>query len=339
LSHDSAIDSGAIRSIASINVRTVWLIERLRARILCEYHLVMRPVRRACHAKINLALGVGPPDESRQGMHPIASWMHAVGLADEVAIEPRQAGAGSTFDIEWAPDAPRPTPIDWPIERDLAARAHALLERHVGRPLDVRVTITKRIPVGAGLGGGSADAAGALLALVEAFDLNLDVGSLRALSAELGSDIAFFIDDASPTRPALVTGFADRIERISPRTDPVILIIPHVSCPTGEVYRAYDALGPSPLDEQRVRAIVAYARTDALFNDLAAAAEQVQPHIREVRAVASRALDAPVHVTGSGSAMFAFGAERQARLLAGAFAAIDPTPVIVRTALVATPTR
>jgi 4-diphosphocytidyl-2C-methyl-D-erythritol kinase len=174
-----------------------------------------------------------------------------------------------------------------------------------------------------------------LLALNDAFDLGLDLGTLRSLSARLGSDIAFFIDETLPARPALVTGFADVIERTNPRTDPLILVIPHISCPTGEVYRAYDAMGPSPLDERRVRTIVEYARTDVLFNDLAAAAEQVRPQIRQIRAVACRVLGAAVHVTGSGSAMFAFGAARQAKLLSDAFAEMDPAPVILRSSLVA----
>ena len=142
----------------------------------------MPGVTRLARAKINLALGVGPPDHT--GMHPIATWMHALGpgLADTVTAEP---AAETTLRVAWAPDAPRPTPIDWPPQRDLAARAHRLLEDLAGRPLPARLEVAKRIPVGAGLGGGSSDAGAMLLALDEAFGLGLGPARLRDLAIRL----------------------------------------------------------------------------------------------------------------------------------------------------------
>jgi len=267
----------------------------------------MRAVRRPAHAKINLALGVGPPDPDRDSLHPIATWMHAVDLADTVDVEPARE---TTVRIDWALDAPRKDPIDWPVENDLGARAHALLERHVSRALPVRLAVTKRIPAGAGLGGGSSDAAATLLALNDALDLGLDLALLRALGAELGSAVPFFIDDHAPAPPALVTGFGESIERVDTRDDPLLLVLPPCACPTGRVYKAYDDLGPRPLDQDRVRALVAADPLDArdLFNDLAQPAETVRPEIRRIRDAAARAADAPMHVTGSGSAIFALGA-------------------------------
>ena len=276
---------------------------------------------RRAHAKINLALSVGPPAPS--GMHPIASWMHAIDLADTIEI--REA---DRFDIEirWADDAPKPSPIDWPAERDLAARAHRAVQDHVGRELPVRLIVTKRIPVGAGLGGGSSDAGATMLALNDALNLGLDIETMRRLGAPLGSDITFFVDEADPPRPALVTGFADHIERVASRQDELTLIIPACACPTGEVYRAFDDLGGCELDEPRVRALAEAFDASALFNDLAPAAERVRPEIAQVRARAAQLLDAPVHVTGSGSAMFAIGP---------ADAAIDSLDaVVVRTRLI-----
>lgn len=270
------------------------------ARILCVYHLAMR-ARRA-HAKINLALSVGPPATS--GMHPIASWMHAIDLADTIEIHPADQ---FEISVTWADDAPKPSPIDWPAERDLAARAHEALQVHVGRSLPARLIVTKRIPVGAGLGGGSSDAGATMQALNDAFDLDLPTETLRALAAPLGSDITFFIDDADPPRPALVSGFADSVERLPARADELCLIIPACACPTGEVYRAYDALGPRQLDEARVRTLSESFDPNSLFNDLAAAAEHIRPEIKQVRRRAQELLDLPVHVTGSGSALFAIG--------------------------------
>ena len=109
----------------------------------------------ACPAKLNLTLAVGPPRSD--GMHPIASWMVVVRFADTLTL--KEIEGDSTFDIHFADDAPRHQEVDWPLEEDLAFRAHALLQREADRDLPVAVTIKKRIPAGAGLGGGSSDAA------------------------------------------------------------------------------------------------------------------------------------------------------------------------------------
>ena len=108
------------------------------------------------HAKINLALAVGPPQgppQGPRGYHPIASIFVCVSLAGEVHIEPAAHSKG-TFRTSWANDAPLPTPIDWPIEQDLGYRAWRALEAHIGRALPVHIDVRKRVPVGGGLGGG-----------------------------------------------------------------------------------------------------------------------------------------------------------------------------------------
>lgn len=268
------------------------------------------------YAKINLALAVGPPAPPR-AYHPIASWFACVSLHDEVAVERLENGRPSAWRVEWAADAPRPTPIDWPIERDLAVRAHRALEAASGRALPVRAVVRKRVPVGAGMGGGSADCAAAMMALDALFDLRLGAARLRELGAALGSDIAFFIDEdaAADTaaRPALVTGFGERIERLGrvPRErSHVVLFFPPFGCPTGAVYAALDRAAPGPLREDAVRTLAMAGRIDppALFNDLEHAACAAEPRLADALSrlrSALTALDAHVHVTGSGSAMFA----------------------------------
>ena len=175
----------------------------------------MPEVVRSAPAKVNLALSVGDAEPAerdgarnpRAGWHPIASWMVCVDLMDRVRVTP--GSEGSTHRIAWAEDAPRPTPIDWPVEKDLAVRAHRALERRVGRTLPCAVAVEKRIPVGGGLGGGSSDAAAALLALREAFDLPLSDAELAAVGAGLGSDVAFFVD--AEHGPGVVTGFGEGV--------------------------------------------------------------------------------------------------------------------------------
>ena len=77
-----------------------------------------------CPCKINLALSVGSPQ--RDGMHPIASWMAAIDFGDTLQLTRLEPGeAPAPLAIRFADDAPRVEPIDWPLERDLAVRAHA----------------------------------------------------------------------------------------------------------------------------------------------------------------------------------------------------------------------
>lgn len=286
------------------------------------------PIVVRAHAKINLALAVSPPvgdDGPRRGWHEICSWMTPVSLHDTVFVQRAREGSMSLYAVQWAWDAPRPTPIDWPIVKDLAVRAHMLLERETGRSLPVRLRVDKRTPVGGGLGGGSADAAAALRATAAAFALGLPADRLGSLSALLGSDVAFFLDDADPPRPAIVEGFGDRIARTpppapgtpgAPGSRDAVLIFPPFGCPTPAVYKAFDALTPDDLARhsgdadfarraERVRALAAAADLRApLFNDLAPAAELVAPALAHLRALASRLTELPAHVTGSGSTLF-----------------------------------
>jgi 4-diphosphocytidyl-2-C-methyl-D-erythritol kinase len=271
-------------------------------------------ISRRAYAKLNLALSVGPPlppGDVHAGMHLIASWMHAIDLYDTVEVVPGASG----FHVEWAADAPRPSPVDWPPEKDLALRALRLLEREAGHSLHVALRLSKRIPVGGGLGGGSSDAAAAMLGINEALSLGIAVPRLVTLSRQLGSDIAFFLDGAvgAPPRPALVAGLGDRIQRLSPASGWAVLIIPPFGCPTGPVYKAYDSLGPRPLRESDVGTLTGAPRPDpaGLFNDLTAAAEHVQPALRALRQRASRA-NAPIHMSGSGSTLFVLAPDRPA---------------------------
>lgn len=271
------------------------------------------------YAKVNLALAVGPPVPPR-GYHPIASWFACIELHDEVELAALPEGRPSEWRIEWAGDAARPTPIDWPVEKDLAVRAHRALESAAGRALPVRGVVWKRVPVGAGLGGGSADCAAAMMGLDRLFGLGLGAARLREIAGTLGSDIAFFLDEASAAggagcaaRPALVTGFGERIERLGrvAREDAhLVLFFPPFGCPTGPVYQAFDRLPPRALREREVRALAAGPGIDGarLFNDLEAPAGMVEPRLADSLArlrAGLRGHGAHVHVTGSGSTMFA----------------------------------
>lgn len=324
------------------------------------------------YAKINLALSVGGPITQpgpTRGFHPIASWFHAVDLYDDLTLTPHDScGQGTELEIRWASTGPRPpreSPIDWPVEKDLAFRAHAALERATGRRLGVHAVLSKRIPVGGGLGGGSSDAAAMLLGLNRVFNLGLPTWRLAELGATLGSDVPFFVDDApaphdpstiAPPRPALVTGLGERLERVPAMAAWAVLLFPPFGCPTGPVYKAFDAwLGTGAgraADESRVRGLIQRARSlesdvasrvppphrrgtaaaafsAELFNDLAAPAETVAPGLAALRQRIAAMAGAPVHVTGSGSTMFMLAADgEEAKRVAGMAATIVSTAAV-----------
>lgn len=282
----------------------------------------------AAHAKINLALAVGPPEPPRN-FHPIASWFVPIALHDDIRITILKPGSLSSAHVRWAADAPKPSPIDWPIEKDLAVRAHRALEAHIGRPLPIELSINKRIPVGGGLGGGSSDAAAVFRIVNHHFGLQLSTDDLRELSRSLGSDIAFFLHDGPldcPPPAAIVSGLGERIERLpAMKSHRLVLLIPPFGCPTGPVYQAFDALPRQPLDSRRVAALARASHLDssALFNDLAPAACAVRPELASILR-RLQALPETVHITGSGSTMFVIAEEARLQLIQAELAALCP---------------
>ncbi|MEE9211039.1 MAG: 4-(cytidine 5'-diphospho)-2-C-methyl-D-erythritol kinase [Phycisphaeraceae bacterium] len=284
-----------------------------------------------CPAKVNLALSVGPPN--RDGLHPIASWMVTVHFGDHLVLE-RADAADSTFDIAFDTDAPVPGQVDWPIEQDLTWRAAALLQQHVGHTLAVRLTLRKRVPAGSGLGGGSSDAASTLVGLNRLFEVGLDDQALMSLAMQLGSDVAFFVAAAAGQPSAVVSGFGQQIEPV--RLNQIIhlvLVFPPFGCPTDDVYRDFDRLHPdaSPPDTERVHALASMSppSPDSPFNDLADAALDVQPKLADLLTRLRDVLDTPVHVTGSGSALFVIApSDAASRNLACKVTALTGLPAV-----------
>lgn len=270
-------------------------------------------------AKLNLCLSVAGPEPAggpKAGWHRISSWFAAIDVCDEVVVTRLREGEASRYRVRWGEDAPRPSAIDWTIEKDLAVRAHRLLEERVGRSLAVELEVVKRIPVGGGLGGGSSDAAAALVAIDRVFGLGLGRGALREVGARLGSDVGFFVAGAPA---AMVGGFGDQIEAVAGVGGRVTLVVPTFGCATPEVYRAYDTILSEEgrpgheVEGGRVRAAHAASvgargvQAPLLFNDLLSAAERVRPEVRVVREAAELACARAVHLTGSGSCLFIIG--------------------------------
>lgn len=250
-------------------------------------------------------------------MHPISSWMVTTDFADDLHLTRLPEGRDSLYAIVWAADAPRTSDIDWPIQRDLAVRAHLALERHAGRALPLRMKLEKRIPVGGGLGGGSSNAAAMLRGVNDLFGLGLDLPQLERIAATLGSDVPFLVRGGS----AIVEGLGDRVEPLPGVPDlHAVLAFPDARCPTGPVYGQFDATRPdAALQPERVRALAGAVTLahDAPFNDLAAPACAVAPVLADLIEEIEHATGRRVHVSGSGSTLFLLCAGRlEADLLA-----------------------
>lgn len=247
-------------------------------------------------AKVNLLLRIlaRRPD----GYHELETLFQAVALSDVLALEVMD---GEVYGLEVRGDDVGP------VEDNLVTRAVMAFRRATGLSTGLRVDLEKRIPSGAGLGGGSSDAGAALRALNALHGGPLSPAALMALGAELGADVAFFTGSAGL---ALGEGRGDRLRPIPPlprRT--VVLGLPPARVATGPAYgalvQAREAGLPVPLPLLQGRAPGSWEEVAALaVNDF----ESVIP--RDFAPVAE-ALDAlrgapcsPALLSGSGAAVF-----------------------------------
>ncbi|MCE9609570.1 MAG: 4-(cytidine 5'-diphospho)-2-C-methyl-D-erythritol kinase [Chthoniobacter sp.] len=178
-------------------------------------------------AKINLSLRV--LGRRADGFHELESLMVPVSIADTLEITRRECG-GIEFTCD---DATLPTGGD-----NLVVRAARLFGEASGIEPHVRIALTKRIPHGAGLGGGSSDAATTLLALDQLFATRLSREALVTLAAQLGSDVPFFIYQSA----AMIRGRGERVEPVAfPHALPLLLIKPPFGVPTPWAYSRWAA--------------------------------------------------------------------------------------------------
>jgi 4-diphosphocytidyl-2-C-methyl-D-erythritol kinase len=243
--------------------------------------------------KVNLALFVGAPRPG-DGLHPLASIVQAVSLADELTLRP--AGHGAAADEVVCPGVAGP---------NLAAAALAAFRAHTGWDAPPqRLEIVKRVPVAAGMGGGSADAA-ATLRLARAAAGDVDEAALHELAVGLGADVP---SQVSPGR-VLMLGAGERVERLLDPEPFGLAIVPlDAELSTPAVYRAFDA-GGRPRDPAELDSLAAELRWGAVddgrvHNDLEDAARGlcglIDPALAAVRRTgARRAL-----VSGSGPTVF-----------------------------------
>jgi 4-diphosphocytidyl-2-C-methyl-D-erythritol kinase len=270
-----------------------------------------RAVRLAAPAKVNLTLEVvGTRDD---GYHELRSVFATIDLADRVRVAPAKR-----LDVQLRPD-PGAAP-----GRELTARAVEAFAGALGRPAHAHVRVAKRIPVAAGLGGGSSDAGAVLRGLARLWRADADLGPV---AASLGSDVPFF---AAGSGFALVEG---RGERVRPLPSPsiamwIVLVRVAARVATPEVFAALRrdewtdgsrsaalarAFDTGTVDPDTVRA--------QLRNDLADAAARVCRDIGETRLIAG-SKGVTLALSGSGPSLFAVADDRRdalrlARILRG----------------------
>lgn len=174
-------------------------------------------------AKINSFLAVGPPDES--GYHPLRTVFRKITLADEITLTPGESGI-------------RYSDPDVPVGLDTISQALRHLREMVNFELDCAISVLKRVPARAGLGGGSADAGALLRWLVNRGDISEDV-ALEA-AKRTGADVPFALLDAPA---ALGEGYGDELTPIEEVDSwPLVLARPDEGCATPTMYEALDAL-------------------------------------------------------------------------------------------------
>jgi len=242
-------------------------------------------------AKINLFLHVIRRRDD--GYHDLASLLCPLALADRLRLR-----IGLSGNRLWCDDPA--VPLD---DRNLALRAAAAFSEALEKPFGVSVHLEKRIPVAAGLGGGSSDAAAVLLGLNRLFDHPFSAGQLVTLATAIGADVPFFIFG----RPALAQGIGERLTpcfRLAPL--PVVLLCPPIAISTAEVFRNLN-LGLTKCEEKFYDFLLKEQFFDArqhLCNDLETVSVAEHPEIGVAKEVLVRHGATGALMSGSGPSVF-----------------------------------
>jgi len=245
-------------------------------------------------AKINLYLAVGA--RRSDGLHEVETVMQSVSLADELIVDP--AGVVS-FDVEPAGAAPED-------DSNLVVKAVRAIAGAAGRSEGAAIRLLKRIPSGAGLGGGSADAAATLVALNELWSCGISRKALEKIGAGIGADVPFCVRGGT----AVGSGAGERIGPLVVREVlSWVIAMPPAPLSTAEVYEAHDALdGSDRLESDPSELADALARGELsriaslLRNDLEEAAAASMPSLLLIRDALAGAGALGVVMSGSGSA-------------------------------------
>ncbi len=259
------------------------------------------------NAKINLGLNI--VERRPDGYHNIETVFYPVPLTDVLEIVPAQDDKETTLTCHG-------NQVDCPPEKNLVMKAYRLLQERYSLPA-VEMHLYKHIPDGAGLGGGSSDAAHALIMLNQMFSLGLTDQELAAHAVTLGADCAFFIYN----RPMLATGIGDVLSPVdvSLKGKTLLLVKPPMGVDTRTAYSRVVPQQPTvPVTEVIARPVMSW--DGLLVNDFEPSVFAVLPQLWLIKA---RLLDAGAEyaaMSGSGSTIFGiFDSDKLAEATADTF--------------------
>lgn len=269
-------------------------------------------LRELAQGKVNLGLAV--TGRRSDGYHEIRSVFLRVGLSDRVAVSlPEPPMSADHLAVTGDPHAPE--------DEDLVLRGARLVRAEFGEALPgLAFILDKSIPVGAGMGGGSADGAAAMRLAAAAWGVDASAQRLVGLAVRLGADVPFF---AAGHRAALVSGVGERVEPLPVPNGGLglLLVMPAITLSTEAVFAAFDGLDRSDGTAVEVVEALSEALRQGLSgselaserwldrlagaNDLWPAALTVAPELSRVRTDLETRLRARVLLTGSGSTLVA----------------------------------
>lgn len=270
----------------------------------------MNYVRLIAPAKVNLVLAVG--EKREDGFHDVTTIMHSLSLHDtlimrrfeaeddqerekELSIRLFTESAGDIASLEVAPE-------DNLVYKAVQALAKTL-DRGQGE--EIHVKLQKQIPHEAGLGGGSADAAAALVGAASLWDVDASDSRIYDVAASLGSDVSFFLHGGC----VLLDGKGERfVSRLKPRKDFILLVRPDAGVSTAAAYKQFDENPVFPDDNylEKLRTIESAEAVEP-WNNLTKASEAIAPELAEVQQWAESHDEIPsALLCGSGSAFCLF---------------------------------
>lgn len=267
----------------------------------------MNSITLTAPAKVNLFLKV--LNKRKDSYHNILTLFERISLADTVTVSKAPRGISVVSD---RPITARPAD-------NIAYKAAELILKRAGIKSGVKIRIKKRIPIAAGLGGGSSDAAAVLSCINELFDLNIGKGRLMRLGAELGADVPFFLFNVPF---AIGKSRGDRLEALNiGKKFWHILVYPGFKVATKDVYRAFDASASLSINPEHSRRVdfaltrkygddkMAFPKDwdrlgDLIHNDLGAVVVRKRPVIGKVIKCLVSSLDKKTIVSGSGPSVF-----------------------------------
>jgi 4-diphosphocytidyl-2-C-methyl-D-erythritol kinase len=273
--------------------------------------MAFTPHQIVCRAYAKINLGLRVTGKRADGFHDICTVFHRIDLFDEITLHPSGSITVSSTD----PGVPSD-------ESNICHAAARLLAGQAGARQGVRIEITKRVPAGAGLGGGSADAAAVLESLPALWDIAVSGEDLRHLALRLGSDVPFFLGRQS----ALGTGRGEVLEYVSIDVPfAVLLCVPPIHVSTAW---AYSRIVPHPAAAGDLLSTVLHGMSDPallrseVVNDFEAPVFREHPLIARVKETMLGEGALYASMSGSGSSVFGF--YRDAGSAAAAARALGP---------------